>query len=211
MKLTTIAEIHQKVEQHRVKGFIADDEAAALYNCAYEVSGLGPTLEIGSYCGKSSIYLASACKARGSVLFAVDHHRGSEEHQAGEEYHDPGLFDANEQVVDSFPAFRRNIQAFELQDTVVPIVASSRLTARAWATPLAMVFVDGGHSHEMAREDCMAWSSHIQPNGVLAIHDVFANPADGGQGPYLAMQAVLERGEFNWLRTINSLAILRKC
>lgn len=211
MKLTTIADIHTKVEQHRVKGFLENDEAAALYVWMHEVAGLGPGLEIGSYCGKSSIYLGCACKARDGVLYAVDHHRGSEEHQVGEEYHDPALFNAQAQAVDSFPIFRRNIQLFELSDTVVPIVAPSHLAVKGWATPLALVFIDGGHSPEMAREDCLTWSRCLLPGGILAIHDVFASPADGGQGPYLAMQAVLERGGFQWLQTTNSLAILRKC
>lgn len=210
VKLMTIADLQHKVEQHKVKGFLATDEATALYVWAYEVGRLGPCLEIGSYCGKSSIYLGSACKARGSVLFAIDHHRGSEEHQRGEQYHDADLFDACAHQVDSFPAFRKNMELFDLADAVIPVVASSDLTAKAWATPLALVFIDGGHSHEMALHDCLSWSRFVLTGGILAIHDVFASPNDGGQGPYLGMQAVLARGKFEWLETINSLAILRR-
>lgn len=210
MKLMTITEIQEKVERCGIKGFLADNEAAALYAWAYEVAELGPSLEIGSYCGKSSVFLGCACKAKDSVLFSIDHHRGSEEHQPGEEYHDVDLFDTHAKVVDTFPSFRRNIHLFELDETVVPVVASSRLVGKAWATPLAFVFVDGGHSHEMSREDCLTWSRHIQRGGVLAVHDVFAKPEDGGQGPYLAVQAVLERGGFEWLVSVSSLAILRK-
>lgn len=210
VKLTTITEIQQKVEQQQIKGFLADDEAAALYTWMHEVGRLGPGLEVGSYCGKSTIYLGCACKARDGVLYAVDHHRGSEEHQLGEQYHDPELYNADTQMVDSFPIFRRNIDRFGLADTVVPIVASSRLSVKGWATPLALVFIDGGHSHEAARADCLSWSRHLLAGGVLAIHDVFAHPEDGGQGPYLGMQAVLEQGGFEWLQTVNSLAILRR-
>lgn len=206
----TIAEIQEKVERCQVKGFLADNEAAALYAWAYEVAELGPCLEIGSYCGKSSIFLGCACQSKDSVLFSIDHHRGSEEHQLGEQYHDAELFDADARVVDTFPVFRRNIHAFELDDTVVPVVASSMLAGKAWQTPLSMVFIDGGHSHEMSKNDCLTWSRHIQPGGVLAVHDVFANPEDGGQGPYLAVQAVLEQGDFEWLASVSSLAILRK-
>jgi MMP 1-O-methyltransferase len=211
MNLKTITEIQEKVELHQVKGFLADDEAAALFTWAYDLAEMGPILEIGSYCGKSSIFLGCACQARGSVLFAVDHHRGSEEHQLGEEYHDAELFNRQEQFLDSFPTFRRNVASFLLTDTVVSVVAPSMLAAKAWATPLAMVFIDGGHSHEMAKADCLTWSQFIVSGGILAVHDVFAEPADGGQGPYLAVQAVLAQGHFEWVTSVRSLAILRRC
>ncbi len=205
-----IDQLHARVTQHAIKGFLADDEAAHLYHLAQAVAPLGPCLEIGSYCGKSTVYLGSACQSCGMTVYAVDHHRGSEEHQVGEEYHDPELFDAANQCMDSFTRFRKTLDIFELADTVVPVVASSALAARHWATPLSMVFVDGGHSHAMSRQDCLDWSRHILPGGVLAIHDIFPNPEDGGQGPYLALQAVLESGKFEWEETINSLGVLRK-
>ena len=66
-----------------VKGFLAEDEAEALYQASLEVAAMGPVLEIGSYCGKSTLCLAAACKQQQSVVYALDHHRGSEEHCAG--------------------------------------------------------------------------------------------------------------------------------
>lgn len=206
----TITEIQKKISEQSIKGFLADDEARALYDWASEVTTLGPCLEIGSYCGKSSIFLGHGCKRNYSVLFAVDHHRGSEEHQQGEEYHDADLYNSQLEVMDSFPQFRRNMQAFDLDEHVIPIVASSALTARAWATPLAMVFIDGGHSEAAAKNDCMIWSQFVLPKGILAIHDIFPNPEEGGQGPYLAMQAVLASGDFVHLTTVRSLAILQR-
>lgn len=208
MKSTTIAELQHKVEQHKIKGFLAATEAAALYNAALSVSARGPCLEVGSYCGKSTIFIGSACKQQNAVLFAVDHHRGSEEHQPGEQYHDADLLDDSGLGLDSFPVFRKNMGLFGLDDTVVPIVADSDLAAKAWQTPLAMAFIDGGHSHERSLADCLTWSHHVQPGGILAIHDIFAAPEDGGQGPYLGLQAVLERKQYDWLETIDSLAIL---
>lgn len=210
MKDTTISEIHQKVERHSVKGFLARDEAEALWRWTTEVAVLGPCLEIGSYCGKSTVYIGSACQAAGSALFAVDHHRGSEEHQRGEEYHDAAMYDASRQVFDTWPEFQKNMALFELEDTVVPIVTHSELLARHWATPLALAFIDGGHSHAMAKNDCLNWSKHLLPGGILAIHDIFPVPHDGGQGPYFALQAVLAEGSFEWLTTVNSLGILRR-
>lgn len=206
----TISELHQKVEQYNIKGFLADNEAAALYGLALKSCVLAPCLEVGSYCGKSSIYLGEACRKAGGTLYALDHHRGSEEHQIGEEYHDPDLFDGMVGCMDSFPAFRRALKSFNLEGSVIPIVSPSSVVVKQWAAPLGMVFIDGGHSHEMSKEDCLNWSKHIVPGGVLAIHDIFEKPEYGGQGPYLALKAVLEQGGFEWVETVGSLGVLSK-
>jgi hypothetical protein len=144
-----------------VKGFLAPDEGEELYRLAREVAPLSPCLEVGSYCGKSTVYLGTACQEKGSVLYAVDHHRGSEEHQRGEEYHDPDLFDEGAGVVDSFREFRTTLRTAGLEDSVVPIVSTSAVAARQWATPLGMVFIDGGHSLEAALCDYRCWAGHI--------------------------------------------------
>lgn len=202
--------LHQAIEAHQIKGFLARDEAEALYNFARECALIGPCLEIGSYCGKSTAYLGSACQEANSVLFAVDHHRGSEEHQPGEEYHDAELFDAANQVMDTFPALRRTLDVFGLQESVIPVVAPSQIVVKKWASPLGLVFIDGGHSHEQALSDCLSWAEKVAPGGLLLIHDIFPDPRDGGQGPYLALQAVVASGRFIWQTTINSLGVLRR-
>ena len=102
-----------------VKGFLDAVEGIGLYEYALKAGGLGPCLEIGSYCGKSTLYLGAACKARGSVLFSIDHHRGSEEQQPGEEYFDPDLFDQRAGLVDTFGRFRATIENAGIEDTVV--------------------------------------------------------------------------------------------
>ena len=163
-----------------VKGFLADDEGEALYQQALQASTLGPCLEVGSYCGKSTVYLGYACQQTRSILYALDHHRGSEEHQRGEEYHDPELYDAGIEAMDSFPAFRDTVARAGLEDTVVPLVTSSPVASRHWATPLGMVFIDGGHSEAAARADYRGWAGHVVRGGLLAIHDIFPDPADGG-------------------------------
>lgn len=210
MNNPTVTALHQAIEDRQIKGFLAQDEAAALYELALSCAPLGPCLEIGSYCGKSTVYLGTACRDRDSVLFAVDHHRGSEEHQPGEEYHDPLLFDAKTQTIDTFPSLRRALSIFSLEQWVVPVVAPSQVVVKKWATPLGLVFIDGGHSHEQALADCLSWADKIASGGLLLIHDIFPNPQDGGQGPYLALQAVVARGDFQWEQSINSLGILRR-
>ncbi len=198
------------VDIDSIKGFLADDEGAALYTHALEVSKLGPCLEIGSYCGKSTVYLGHACQQNNSILYALDHHRGSEEHQLGEEYHDPDLYDSGIELMDSFRTFRTTMRKANLDDTVVPIVSSSAVASRHWATPLGMVFIDGGHSEEAAQTDYRSWSSFIKPGGILAIHDIFPNPDDGGQAPYNIWKLAKASGLFEELATVNTLGLFRR-
>ena len=198
------------ITDHAIKGFLADDEGNALFELALDVADIGPCLEIGSYCGKSTVYLGSACKQTGNILYAIDHHRGSEEHQFGEEYHDSDLYNVDTQLFDSFPTFRKTLDQAELNEHVIPIVTASSVAQKHWNTPLGMVFIDGGHSHAMALSDCTGWAKHIVTGGFLAVHDIFEQPEDGGQGPYLALQAVLATGKFRLLKQVNSLGILQR-
>ena len=198
------------VDIHTVKGFLADDEGAALYRYAAETAALGPILEVGSYCGKSTVYLGAAAKSKGGIVYAVDHHRGSEEHQNGEEYHDPDLYDAGIQLMDSFREFRKTMRAAQLEDTVVPIVASSSIASRRWATPLGMVFIDGGHSWEAALADYRSWAAHIARGGILAIHDIFPDPAKGGQAPYDIWKLAKASGLFEEMPMVNTLGAFRR-
>jgi len=193
-----------------IKGFLDPEEGHRLYETALVAAQMGPCLEIGSYCGKSAIYLGRACKEIGAVLFSVDHHRGSEEQQPGEEYFDPALFDVRTFGVDTFGHFRRTLRLAELEETVVPIVAPSALAARGWATPLALVFIDGGHAYETVRADYDGWARHVLSGGYLLIHDIFKDPAQGGQAPYRVYQAALESGLFDALPMTGTLGVLKR-
>jgi predicted O-methyltransferase YrrM len=195
---------------NRVKGFLAQDEGEALYRYAAETAALGPCLEVGSYCGKSTVYLGAAAKSRGGIVYALDHHRGSEEHQKGEEYHDADLYDSSAQLMDSFREFRKNMRAGNLEETVVPIVSPSRIASKKWATPLGMVFIDGGHSFEAALTDYRSWVTHIVPGGILAIHDIFPDPAKGGQAPYDIWKLAKASGLFEELAMVNTLGLFRR-
>lgn len=198
------------VDIDAVKGFLAHEEGEALFEACVAACRLGPCLEVGSYCGKSTVYLGEACRLSGRTLYAVDHHRGSEEHQLGEEYHDPDLYDDSVGLMDSFKEFRGTLRAARLEETVVPIVAPSVVAARDWKTPLAMVFIDGGHSLDSAENDYESWSPHVAPGGVLAIHDIFPNPEDGGQAPYTIYKRAIASGLFEPLPVVLTLGLLRR-
>ncbi len=183
-------------------------EGLALYRAALAATATGPLLEIGSYCGVSAIYLGSAAREAGSVLFSIDHHRGSEEHQPGEAYHDRRLTDPDGRV-DTLPTFRRTLERAGLLHWVVPMVAASSVVARHWATPLGLVFIDGGHSPEAAAADYAGWAGHVAPGGLLAIHDVFPDPAAGGRPPFAVYQRALADG-FVESSAEGSLRVLRR-
>jgi predicted O-methyltransferase YrrM len=193
------------------RGFMPPDEGLALYESAAGVTVDGPLLEVGSYCGKSGVYLGAAARERGRVLFAVDHHRGSEENQPGWEWHEPDLVDPEVGKMDTLPLFRRTIHDAGLEGTVVAVVGESPVVARAWATPLAFLFIDGGHGVEPARLDYELWTPHVAPGGILAIHDVFPDPTDGGRPPYERIYLpALASGRFTDVRAVGSLRLLAR-
>ncbi len=193
-----------------LKGFLAEEEGAALYRLASETADLGPCLEIGSYCGKSTVYLGAACRDKGQVLFSIDHHRGSEEQQPGEEYFDPQLFDPLAGGMDTFRFFRETLRRAGLEDTVVPVVCRSALAARAWATPLSLVFIDGGHALDTVSTDFRAWAPHVIAAGAIVFHDVFPDPSMGGQAPYQVYRQALDSGRFKEHAAVASLRALRR-
>lgn len=190
------------------KGFMPDDEGLALFDAGCAGGALGPLLEVGTYCGKSAVYLGSAACALGTVLFTVDHHRGSEENQAGWEHHDRELVDPETGRMDTLPFFRRTMERSGLEDSVIAVLGESTTVARHWATPLGFLFIDGGHAEDVALADFERWAGFVIAGGVLAIHDVFEDPADGGQAPFHVWQRAVGKG-FVPLTTTGSLRTLR--
>jgi predicted O-methyltransferase YrrM len=190
------------------------EEGDALYDAARRALAQvprAPIVEIGSYCGRSTIWLGAAARAGGSVVFAVDHHRGSEENQAGWEWHDSTLVDERTGLMDTLPRFRDTIHDAGLDDVVIAVVGNSPTAAAYWSTPVALCFIDGGHGAEPARADFDGWHRHVAVGGILAIHDVFPDPADGGRAPYEEIfLPALATGRFRLESTAGSLRILRR-
>ena len=176
------------------RGFMPEDEGQLLHRLARERLPHGPVLEIGSYCGKSAVWLGAAAREVGGTVFTVDHHRGSEENQAGWEHHDPGLVDPATGRLDTLPHLRRTLARAGLEEQVVAVVGGSATVARHWRTPLSLLFIDGGHGHEPAHADYTGWERWVQPGGLLVIHDVFPDPADGGRPPYEVYLRALDDG-----------------
>jgi hypothetical protein len=196
------------------KGFMPAEEGDALHDAARGAGRALPGMawvEVGSYCGRSTIWLGAAAEACGTVLFAVDHHRGSEENQAGWAHHDPDVVDARIDRMDTLPFFRASIHDARLEDHVVAVVGRSPVVAAYWSSPLAFVFIDGGHGEDHARADYLGWAPHVAVSGTLAIHDVFPDPADGGRPPYEQIFVpALESGRFRLASATGSLRVLHR-
>jgi MMP 1-O-methyltransferase len=197
----------------RTRGFMPDDEGLALMDAARragERRHVAVFLEIGAWCGKSTIYLGAAAEATGAVLFSVDHHRGSEENQAGWEHHDPDLVDQLDGRIDTLPHWRRSIAAAGLEAVVVGVVGDSPTVAATWRTPLDFCFIDGGHGEAPAWADYRGWAPHVAVGGVLAIHDVFPDPADGGRPPYELWCDAVASGQWAEAGACGSLRVLQR-
>ncbi|NUW35042.1 class I SAM-dependent methyltransferase [Nonomuraea sp. SMC257] len=192
------------------KGFMPPDEGLALFETALRYGKRGPICEIGTYCGKSAIYLGAAARQAETVVVTVDHHRGSEEIQPGWEHHDPTLVDPRFGRMDSLPVFRATIAAAGLEDEVIAVVGASERVARLWRTPLGMLFIDGGHSEEPVTRDYEGWAPHVVEGGALVFHDVYPDPADGGQAPYRVYLRALESGAFEEVDVRGSLRVLER-
>lgn len=198
------------LDPNLVKGFLAAEEGAALYAVALQQAAHGPCVEIGGYCGKSALYIGTACAEAGEILFSIDHHRGSEENQPGWDYFDEDVWDTAANSVDTLPFFRTNIRNAGLEGTVIPIVGRSIDIATRWQTPVSFLFIDGGHTMEHALNDYRGWLPHVMSNGVVAIHDVFPDPKDGGRPPFEIYKRALASDLFVEEQAVSSLRILRR-
>jgi predicted O-methyltransferase YrrM len=97
-----------------------------------------------------------------------------------------------------------------LDDVVTVLVGKTAQVAAWWSSPLTLLFLDGNHTEEMAQHDYAAFAPHLVAGGILAVHDVFPDPADGGQAPWHVVQRALAGGAFEAVSQHGSLRILRR-
>lgn len=191
-------------------GFMPEDEGLLLHQVARSRLPHGPALEVGTYCGKSAIYLGAAAREVGGTVVTVDHHRGSEENQPGWEHHDPTLVDPEAGRIDTLPFFRRTLTRAGLEEQVVAVVGASSTVSALWRTPLSLLFIDGGHAEVHAQHDYSGWAPWLMRGGALVIHDVFPDPADGGRPPYDVFLRALDSGCFTEAQALGSMRVLTR-
>ncbi len=193
-----------------IKGFLSPKESKKLQELFQKVHKLGPILEIGTYCGKSAINFAEVAKKFNSLVFSVDHHTGSEEHQLGEEYHDDELFDKRLNKFNTLPEFLKNVILYKKSEYIIPILDESKKAAKRFFEEISLLFIDGGHAKQTALDDYYAWKDKICSGGLLVIHDVFPDPEDGGRPPFEIYSLASESGEFEDLGIYETLGILKR-
>ncbi len=192
-----------------IKGFMPRNEGLALTKWAEEFSIFGPALEIGTFGAKSSLYIAAGTAINDQLIYTVDHHSGSEEHQLGEEYFDSDIYDKKMGRVNTVPLMQSNLQQFDESKWVIPIIANANSLAPSWKTKLGLLFIDGSHTEVSAMNDYDNWSSKIHSKGALVIHDIYEKPEEGGQAPYLIYQKALQEG-FLLYERVDTIVCLTK-
>ncbi len=191
------------------KGFLPADEAAALHDAAC-TAATGTWLEIGTYCGKSTVHLGAAARSVGAQLVTLDHHRGSEENQPGWQWHDASLVDPHTGRLETLPSLRHTLWDAGLNQVVSVVVGTTQQVARWWTTPLTLLFLDGNHTEPVAQHDYAAFAPHLVPGGMLAIHDVFERPEDGGRPPWNVFCRARDSGAYEVVDATGSLRVLRR-
>jgi MMP 1-O-methyltransferase len=152
-----------------VSGYLQNVEGYALMELAATGPGVGAVVEIGSFMGRSTCWLAAgAQRSHREKVTAIDHFAGSPEHQPGQGCESQVIRDEGS----TFRTFKANIEQAGVADHVQPIVASSEEAAKTWNAPIRLLFIDGDHSYEAARLDFGLWSPFVVPGGVIAFHDV---------------------------------------
>ena len=192
-----------------IKGFLDHKEGEALYIYCKKFCVQGIAVEIGSYCGKSACYLGQACKENNSYLYSIDHHRGSEEQQLGQEYFDEEIYDHKQERVDTLPFFLKNIATHNLEEFIKPLVMDSESASKIVENNINMIFIDGSHTFNSARNDYEWWKNKIREGGILAIHDIYDSESEGGQAPKEIYLRSLSEG-FKLVERVKSLVILEK-
>jgi methyltransferase family protein len=134
-----------------IEGWLSLAEATYLHELAARAPGAGVVVEIGSYQGKSTVVLAHASRAAGRErVVAIDPFNGG-----------------------ASSAFRENVARAGVAGHVEPVVARSNDVAAGWTTPVRLVWIDGNHSFEQARDDLRNWAPHVVPGGIVAFHDTY--------------------------------------
>ena len=176
-----------------VHGWLDPAESRLLFRLARDADPAGSIVEIGSWQGRSTIWLAAGAKnGRGARVAAVDPHRGTYLREGDES---------------TEPVLRRNLERAGVADRVDVLVATSEQAASTWRGPVSLLWIDGDHEYESARRDLLCWERHLLPNAVVAFHDTFIWP-----GPERVVDELLVGSrryrDFEWADTTTAA---RRC
>jgi predicted O-methyltransferase YrrM len=176
-----------------VPGWLGQEEGRLLFRLAAEADPGGSIVEIGSWHGRSTIWLAAGASAgRGARVVAIDPHTGTALRGEGES---------------TEPALRSNLEQAGLSEHVEIVVATSSEAAADWADPVSLLWIDGDHSYESARQDFTLWAPHLLPDAIVALHDTFVMP-----GPErVVRELMIGTGRFTSFDHADTTTAARKC
>jgi len=144
----------------KVGGYLTDKEGELLYSLAKNCKGKGVIVEIGSYKGKSTIWLSRGSKAGNKIkVYAIDPHRGS-----------PELREKIQGKIWSYEEFKNNIEKAKVSDIIIPIITTSEEAAKYFEEPVELIFIDGNHSYDHIRLDFKLWFPKVVDCGFMAFH-----------------------------------------
>jgi len=149
----------------KIDGFLSIKEGELLYNLAKNVKGKGVIVEIGSYKGKSTVWLARGSKAGNKIkVYAIDPHTGNPEHKK------------RFGKIWTFEEFKKNIKYAKVDDIVIPIVKTSEEAAKNFDKPVELIFIDGNHEYKFVKLDFEMWFPKVVNGGIMAFHDTIGWP-----------------------------------
>lgn len=191
---------------NNVPGFLDIREGVALMSLAATTYGAPAIVEVGSFKGKSTGFLAAGCHFAGrGHVYAVDHFQGSPEHQKG----------AHEETAEivsmgtTLHEFRRNLAAFGLAPYVSERVGSSAEIAKSWDQSIRLLFIDGDHSYDGTSSDFSAWYPFVEKGGTICMHDYQNSHYLGGVTKFID-EVLMTSPEIEHITRVHSMMVFRK-
>lgn len=179
-----------------VIGWLTDKEAILLFNITSSLTGKGSVAEIGSYQGKSTIFIASALKIKkiNTTFYAIDPHVGSEEHKV------------EGKNIWTYDMFMKNITGAGVATLITPIVKDSVSFSKECKDKFEFIFIDGAHDFDSVLQDIDAWFPKLIEGGYIAFHDTYV-----GGDPYKALaQKIYTSRHVSFVRTADSITYVQK-
>src|SRR5438876_12126224 len=173
---------------------MAPEETELLYDLARDAAG-GCIVEVGTFRGRSTVACGLGARAgQGGRVYAVD----------------PFLPFVGACGGRFGPADRthllRNLLLCGVAEGVWLLHLPSAQAAEGWTEPIALLWLDGDHSYEAVKRDVASWGRFVACGGTVAFHDSL----DPQLGPARVVDELLAAGDFERVRVVGSISVLRK-
>ena len=197
MTVRMTADLEREAERARqraaqIDGWLSDAQGRALFQAAAASTGRGAIVEIGSWKGRSTTWLASGARLAGRRVYAIDPHSLSRE--------DP--------EADTLDEFLANLARGGLTDVVDPLIMRSEEAAARITGPIELLFIDGDHSYEAVRRDAELWLPRVMEGGTVMFHDVATAAYTGPRR--VVRQMVCRNPHFHRIGRVGSMVVARR-